>query len=234
MTVISSNTEEVLSLSRQLREDSGLRAWLIRKYWKASFDITRLFETKIDQSKRLNSDLKILNFGCGVKRYDSAINSDLYAIHRRLRRKVRPDLYWSGTNALSYLEQRFTGIVCEHVIEHMLPDDAVTLFMNFRRAMTNNGVLVVSFPDVAKVLAGGLCQGYESKVASVNSVIYCHGHTFMYDSETVVDLLRVAGFSTVRISACHELPLSEYIGRGRSPESSYVVAECAKSPSSFG
>lgn len=232
MTAVLSNIDEVMTLSRQLREDRGFRALFLRKYWTASFKITRLLETRIDQSKRLIPDVRILNFGCGVKHYDSAINSDLFAVHRLMLRKARPDLYWSGTNSLPYLEQRFSGIVCEHVIEHMLPDDAVTLFKNFRNALINGGVLVVSFPDVAKVLAGGLCQGYESKVASVNSVIYRHGHTFMYDCETVASLLRIAGFEAVRVAAYDELPLTDYIGKGRSPESSYVVAECVKSPSS--
>lgn len=225
MNVISSTIEEVLHFSKQLRQEQGLRARLIRRYWRGSYFLTRLLESKIDQSRRLNPAKRILNFGCGVRLLDDAVNSDLFAGHRLLLGRQKPDLYWSGASPLPYLDGRFTGIICEHVIEHMLPDDTLTLFKNLRGTLAEGGVFVVSFPNVAKVLAGGLCQGYQSIVTSVNSVIYRHGHVFMYDERIVVELLRAAGFSQIRMSTYQDLPLKACIGTGRAPESSYVIAE---------
>jgi hypothetical protein len=221
--------EEALLLSRQLRCNRGIWVQITRLYWSVSFLVTRFIERFISQERGLGYVSKVLNFGCGVRFCEGAINSDVFAIHRFVQGKKRPDLYWTGTTLPPYLISRFDGVCCEHVIEHMLPDDTIGLFKNLRQVLSNTGVLVVSFPDVGKLLSGGLCQGYRSTVVSLNSLVYCHGHTFMYDTDIVEALLRAAGFTHMRTVGFHELPLQNYFGQGRAAESSYVVATCAKS-----
>ncbi len=226
-------TESVLiesfQLARQIRNERNLPRRLIRAYWMLCFRSTRWIERLAPPGGARWGEKTILNYGCGNKFYDGAINADLFAPHRFLLAKRRPELYWSGITAPLSLRQRLVGVVCEHVIEHILPDDVSTLLKSFRAVLMPGGCVVISFPDVSKVLLGGLCQGYASTTASVNSLIYRHGHCFMYDTELVSALLSAAGFDKIRVASFSELPFQEFLSPGRAAESSYVVAECVAS-----
>lgn len=222
---------ESFDLARQIRAERNWRYKLISFYWMRCFRLTKLLEQFIRPNARSLASKRVMNYGCGNKFYDQAINVDLFAPHRFLLGKRKPDLYWSGTVPVPELTGCLDGVVCEHVIEHILPDDVQGLLSNFRSVLNDNGVFVVSFPDIGKVLSGGLCQGYATKSASVNALIYRHGHCFMYDTDLVVELLRSAGFEKVRAEKFDDLPLMEFIGPGRADESSYVVAECGGSSS---
>jgi predicted SAM-dependent methyltransferase len=122
------------------------------------------------------------------------------------------------------LEGQFELVVCEHVIEHLLPDEVFGFFTNIFAFLARGGVLIVSFPDLGRVLGGGLCQGYQSPIVSVNSLIYRHGHCFMYDTQLVAELLRQVGFDSVASKSRGELDAKEFLSAGREPETSYVIA----------
>lgn len=222
--------DESFKIARQIRSDRSWSARLVRYYWRLCFRLTMYLEKFIKSNSRVLAAKGVMNYGCGNKFYEQAINVDLFAPHRFIRGKRRPDLYWSGTIPAPGLFGRLDGIVCEHVIEHILPDNVLGLLKNFRGALKDTGVLVISFPDVAKVLSGSLCQGYTTTAATLNSVIYRHGHCFMYDTQLVTELLKSVGFEHVFVAKYDEVPLIEFIGPGRVAESSYVVAKCSKSP----
>jgi SAM-dependent methyltransferase len=225
--MINSNpdpVDEAFRLARQLRGDHPWYAPLAKFYWRLAFKTTRALETNIQPVRSRNERKTVLNFGCGNKFYDHAVNSDLFAPHRFVMRKRRPDLYWSGTQPLENFKGHFSGAVCEHVIEHMLPDDALALFRNLRHVLAPNGTLVISYPDIRRVLASGNCQGYQSRTVSMNALIYRHEHRFMYDDEIVTTLLRLAGFRNAATSSFEELPLGQFLDPGRKAESSYLVA----------
>jgi predicted SAM-dependent methyltransferase len=227
MSAAETTLKESFALARLLRQERGYQSRLARIYWKGCWHATRILERMLPWPPAIVKNKSVMNYGCGNKFYPGAINVDLFAPHRALLGKRRPDMYWSGTTRLSDLQGSLDGIVCEHVIEHILPDDVQGLLLRFRELLKPGGVLVVSFPDVGKVLDGGLCQGFNSLTASVNSLIYRHGHCFMYDCELVTGLLRRAGFTEVASTPFENLPFKEFIGSGRAAETSYVVARCA-------
>lgn len=223
MTRATESMNQAFALSRQLKSDKRWFAALVGLYWASCFRITRLYERIISQSPQ-GGKRKLLNFGCGNHFQDAIVNSDLFAPHRFLKRKRRPDLFWSGTNRLERFDDYFEGIVCEHVIEHILPDNVAGLFSNFFLVLRPGGTLVITFPDVRRVLQSNGCQGYQSSTVALNSLIYRHGHRFMYDVDIVSEMLAEAGFERVKTGAFSDMPLRELLDPGRETETSYISA----------
>ena len=220
----SEHMKQALVLSGLIRNDQKLFTRLIKQYWKFAFMATRIYERYAPQIP-MNTGNDILNFGCGNLLYENAVNSDLLAPHRYLKGKKRPDLYWSGTLELKYLQNYFKGIVCEHVIEHILPDDVLALFSNFLNALKSDGTLVVTFPDIRRVLDSNTCQGFTSSTVAANSVIYRFEHLFMYDTEIVCEMLMSVGFKDVGVAKFSEVTLNQYLDPSREVETSYVTAK---------
>lgn len=219
--------DQAFALSRQLKSDKRWFTPLIDWYWTFCFRTTRLYEKIISQSPQ-SGKRKLLNFGCGNRFRDTVVNSDLFAPHRFVKRKRRPNLFWSGTNRLKRFEGYFEGIVCEHVIEHILPDNVACLFSNFFLVLRPGGDLVVTFPDVRRVLANRGCQGYESSTVALNSLIYRHGHRFMYDIDIVSGMLLNAGFKDIKTGALADMPNKALLDPGRDIETSYISARRPK------
>ena len=216
--------DNALELSRLIRRERRVKMRLVSVYWSMCFRLTRFIEKIIPQQAANTGDVSVLYFGCGNAFKDKAINTDLFALHRFVRNRRRPDVYWSGLTCLPALRSKFQGIVCEHVIEHILPDCLPAVFSSFRQALQPDGTLVVSFPYIRKVLAAECTQGFSSPMAAVNSVVYRHGHTYMYDPETVSALLRRVGFSEAYESEFASCELKAYLEPAREVETCYVIA----------
>lgn len=219
-----SEVDEAIQLARLIRDEHGLKSRLASVYWRycywLTYGIEHLFSPKPPVGKK-NSP--VLNFGCGNNYNSAAVNSDLFSPHRFIKRKKCPDIYWTGVSEISGLKGYFDGIVCEHVIEHLWPDDLVAIFRNFQLILQEGSCAVISFPYVPNVMENPELQGYESPIVGLNSVIYRHGHQFMYDTSLVMSLLVKAGFNGVREATFEELPLTEYLDEDRHKESAYVV-----------
>lgn len=195
----------------------------MRWYWVFCFRLTRVYERIVPQSLR-GPKRRVLNFGCGNRVQDAIINSDLLAPHRFFTKKALPDFYWSGTTRLKGFEEFFVGLVCEHVIEHILPDDVYNLIDGFFYVISHGGTLVITFPDVRRVLEDNCCQGYKSSTVALNALVYCHGHRFMYDVNIVQDMLQAVGFRDIKTGRLDEMPLNDYLDSRREVETSYISA----------
>lgn len=216
--------DQILDLARVLNSENNWRGSVQRFYWKIAFLLTLLLERTFARSLARLDGKTILNFGCGNNFHTQAVNSDIFGPHRLIMGKRLPDLFWSGTTPLPWLEGHFSGIVCEHVIEHLLPDSTSKLFSNFAFALKSQGTLIVSFPDVRRVLETVDVQGYQLPILSLNSLVYRYGHRFMYDPEIVTELLLQAGFTDVRTTNIQTAPFREFLHPDRMPESAYVIA----------
>lgn len=226
--VNNESMKQALSLAGIIRSERNWFTPLVGLYWRFAFRATRAYERSVPQKLR-NTEDKVLNFGCGNRFYEDAVNSDLLAPHRFFKGKRRPDLYWSGTTKLKNLQNFFNGIVCEHVIEHILPDEVMGLFSSFWTALKPGGILIITFPDIRRVLDSNACEGFTSSTAAANSVIYRYGHQFMYDTAIVGEMLASVGFKDVNASSFNELALNKFLDAGREVETSYVIAYKPKS-----
>lgn len=215
--------EQAKKLSGLIRNDQKPYKKILTAYSYFSFALTKILERYIPQ-KPSSSTFDILNFGCGNIFYDDAVNSDLMVLHRYIRKSRTPDLFWSGTIELKNYEGHFRAIICEHVIEHILPDNVLVLFSNFYSALKKGGDIVITFPDIQRLQKCVTCQGFSSPIIAVNSAVYRFGHAFMYDVSLVEEMLQQVGFVDVRTVSFHDIPLNRYLHSERESESSYVIA----------
>jgi SAM-dependent methyltransferase len=215
--------EESLALAGAIRAERQWRARAVTFYWSTCFRLTGVVERW--QGRERCAPHAVINFGCGNNFLEGAVNADLFAPHRFLLRKRRPDLYWRGSSALPDLAGRFRVVICEHVIEHLLPDDALALLRGMRHALAPDGVIVVSFPDIQTILTPSVAPTHGSPMTHANSVIYRYGHRFMYDPQLVKELLDAAGFSDVATGPRDTMPYAAMLLEARESESAYLTAQ---------
>lgn len=100
------------------------------------------------------------------------------------------------------------GIFCEHVLEHLrFREEAPRMLGECLRLLAPGSPMRISVPDARKYLSAYL-EGDTSKLASlhpwgnsamttVNWVFHGYGHKFGWDAETLVEVMREAGFEKV-------------------------------------
>ena len=217
------NYEHLLTLSNRLKKAN--EAWHrlpVQWYWQVMYLLNRLLET-LGYPRHLDiTGEPILNFGCGVH-LTRGINSDLFALHRYLKRRRRPDIYLSGATTPKSLRNRFATIICEHVLEHMLPAQARLIMDNFYQMLRPGGALQISVPSLSRLIAFS-DQLQAIDILAINDIAYNYGHKFLHDENSVIALARDAGFSETQVNSYATSPWREYLLAEREPQSIYVIA----------
>ena len=143
----------------------------------------------------------LINIGCGPKTLRGWVNLDA-------ARGDEIDVVWDLRNGLPFSDESAAAIFGEHVIEHVPRADAETLLRECRRVLQPGGVLRLSTPDAGRFLrsyAGDqkfladerFIDPAETPMDRVNMMMREHGqHLWAYDAESLVRLLRKAGFSS--------------------------------------
>lgn len=222
MTDEAGSFEKLMQLSRQLERARGMRARLESMYLSGMLRLTRILERTGHPSSQSLPDGDILNFGCGLHFIDG-VNSDLFMMHRYITRKRRPDIYLSGSMTPKSLQERFSSIVCEHVLDIVLPNIAYEILVNLRNMLRPGGKIQVSLPSPSRFIK---CteEGPRLDMIPINDTAYNYGHRFMYDEATLALLLRAAGYTGVQINSYRTSPLQDYMNALREPRSIYVMA----------
>ena len=156
-----------------------------------------------------------VNIGCGDHPTPGWVNLELRAssnVH-----------FWDCRRGLPFSDGAVVAIYSEHLFEHFDPETEARLFLReCLRCLQPGGVLRVVVPDVGaylrayghawEPLAGmrqleakqegwhdpWLGEVYQTQMQLINAVFRQHGeHKYEYDEETLVLILRQAGFSHV-------------------------------------
>jgi predicted SAM-dependent methyltransferase len=106
-------------------------------------------------------------------------------------------------------------IYAEHVLEHFQYEEVMLVLLECKRVMRNGGVFKISVPDARIYLKGYSCPGnFNTKkfctfdagldldvaINIVNYMCYMSGHhRFMFDEDSLAQILRSVGFSNVGI-----------------------------------
>ena len=147
------------------------------------------------------------------------------------------DLWWELRDGLPFPDNSVSMIYSSHVLEHFCYRELMRLLKDCLRVLEPGGVFSACVPDASMYIMGYLNPdsfdrghlGYKPAVISdqrmdiVNYVAYMDGHhKYMFDKESLVHVLSLAGFGSVHIrefDASLDLPK-------RRPGSIYVC--CAK------
>jgi predicted SAM-dependent methyltransferase len=156
-----------------------------------------LAKRRASEIARGRTDLR-LNLGGGPVRIDGWINVDILGMH--------PDVHWDLRNGVPFPDGSAEAIFLEHVLEHFVLADVMTLLADCRRVLVPGGVLRVGVPDLGRYMrsyAGDhsvideLRPGRPTALLAVAEVTQFHGHRSAWDAETLEAVLREAGFDEV-------------------------------------
>ncbi|HEY0404600.1 MAG TPA: methyltransferase domain-containing protein [Pyrinomonadaceae bacterium] len=173
-----------------------------------------------------------VNLGCGPAPMAGWVNVDI-------SRGAGVDVVWDLRRGLPFADESCSAIFCEHVIEHLSKEDGLRLLRESRRALQQGGVLRLSTPDAGRFLrsyAGDgeflshpeFPQAAETPIDRINMMMREDGqHLWVYDSASLLLLLRRAGFSACmeqQFGVSQHPRMQNIDTQGRAFESFYVEA----------
>lgn len=141
-----------------------------------------------------------LHLGCGSNLLTGWLNIDLDT--------PGADLHADLTQPLPFSNESVDFIFTEHFIEHISRAHAVALLKECKRVMKQTAIIRISTPDL-----NWLVQQYsqsritewadvnwlpQSPCQMINEGMRSWGHQFIYDAQELHDVLREAGFSSVK------------------------------------
>jgi predicted SAM-dependent methyltransferase len=174
----------------------------------------------------------LVNIGCGPNALPGWVNLDV-------TRAPGVDVVWDLRRGLPFADSSCAAIFGEHVIEHMPKEAAERLAREALRALRPGGVLRLSTPDAGRYLRSYATDGEflrsthfsepaETPMDRVNQMMREGGqHLWCYDAQSLLLLLRRAGFREVSERGFGESPDPRLRGidaAGRAFESLYVEA----------
>ncbi len=206
-------------MKKLLRRLLGPGLWSdVRNSFAAHRRLCRNALTKLLPRKTLKgvhgTDL-LLHLGCGPRRQDGWVNVD-----------ASPDLgayYADFRNPLELDNRSVRHIHCEHVLEHLEYDEAVSFLRECHRVLTENGSLRVIVPDAEKYLRayaaedgsffaplrrlGNATEPLETRMAIINQMFRMGGaHCYAWDFEDLARALHAARFKRVEKSSLCDVP----------------------------
>lgn len=175
----------------------------------------RLFTARSVRRKLLSQKSTRINIGCGGNPIPGWINLDVVS---------HPGVYfWDCRSGLPFSEGAVTAIYSEHFFEHLhLESEAYPFLRECLRCLQPAGVLRIVVPDAGAYVrayngpwelladmrpldrtADGwrdrwLGQVYQTRMQFLNAIFRQeYEHRYAYDAETLVLIMREAGFSDV-------------------------------------
>jgi predicted SAM-dependent methyltransferase len=173
-----------------------------------------------------------VNFGCGPNTLPGWVNLDI-------ARGDNVDIVWDLRHGLPFADESCAALFGEHVIEHVPRDAAEKLLRECHRVLQPGGVLRLSTPDAGRYLRSYAGDGeflrhpafpgpYETPLDRINHMMREDGqHLWVYDADSLLLLLRKAGFSLVMEQQFGQSahPRMQHVdSEGRAFESLYVEA----------
>ena len=184
-----------------------------------------------------------LDIGCGANVHSRFIN-----LNYEWLRGV--DVCWDIVRGIPLADRSMQGVFSEHCLEHLPIATGDQLLRECYRVLRPGGTLRIVVPDGELYLSGYVRSlsgdagrlpfadgdGYEgiyTPIMSVNRIFGRFGHRFIYDYETLRELLGRHGFVDIERSAfgTGRDPVLVIDTEKRAPESLYVEATKPSNPS---
>jgi predicted SAM-dependent methyltransferase len=162
-------------------------------------------------------DVRKLELGTGQLASEGWLNTD---IDPRFRRAGPPVLFLDVTRPFPFRDSMFDYITSEHVIEHVPYDDARFMLGECARVLRPGGRIRIATPDLAQLLSLYRDQDHPSSeqaahlswmandvladptrataVFDLNTAMREWDHQFLFDEETLREILAQAGFGEIQ------------------------------------
>lgn len=164
-----------------------------------------------------------LHIGCGDNHLGNWLNTELCP--------RGDEIFLDATRPFPFADDTFALIYSEHMIEHIPYADAAAMVRECRRVIKPGGTIRLVTPDLAFLRAlldgtpdprrAAYFEFYRrhnrmpepfSATHLVNHFVRAWGHQFIYDHDTLSELLSNAGFQEIAPRALSESPVSELNG----------------------
>lgn len=171
-----------------------------------------------------------VHLGCGTNRWEGWTHVDL-------SRAVHPDVVHDLRAGLPLPPGHIRLVYSEHVVEHLMLEDAIRLFADVAVALEPSGVMRIAMPDLDAVidrygrpdwrdqewLQDPAYAHIDSPARMLNASLREWGHKYLYGYDELELRLRAVGFTTVRRTRWGESDLPEMRGRETRADSLLVV-----------
>lgn len=149
-----------------------------------------------------------LNLGCGFDYHEGYCNADFFgfATLRRLLGKKLHRLDWELDIRFPFKcpDGLFQAAFCEHVIEHLSPDECAHVLKELNRVVRPGGVVRVSVPSLEAALARYAAAPAETRAGEIAELACNYGHRNVFDIGRLCAYMTTAGFTDVRACAFGE------------------------------
>lgn len=144
---------------------------------------------------------KILNVGCGDKIFSIADNID-FPIFKWWKKN------YYGIDLRYYLpikEETYSGIFCEHTLEHLSPDEVESILYELFRILEKNGVIRVVVPTLDKyqnwIESEELLAkfSFQDEAHAIWHLTQHYGHKSTWNFKSLKRLLTNIGFQDVKL-----------------------------------
>ncbi len=150
----------------------------------------------------------VLDFGCGAGGYLSKIKP--YAksvVGIELENNKRIQLEKEGLRCLPSVlhlqNEQFDVITAFHVLEHL--EDPISILMTLREHLSDDGRMIIEVPNANDALL----SLYRSD--SFSDFTYWVCHLYLFDNNTLSEIIRRAGFRIAFIQQIQRYPLSNHL-----------------------
>ena len=186
------------------------------------------------RARRLAGERPLVNLGAGTAPLPGWLNVDLVG--------MTADLPWNLTRDLPFPAASVGAVLLEHVLEHFPARAGLDLLRRVHRVLMPGGVVRVAVPDMGAYMRSYCGDGSfivanrpdrPTPMLAVAEVVYSHGHRSAWDGESLVALLRAAGFESCAVTPFGESRLAPVPDNPeRKAESVYVEGVKPESRSS--
>ncbi len=167
-----------------------------------------------------------LHWGCGSTRLDKWLNVDGW-------KTSATDFEYDLRKPIPLSDNSVSHIFTEHVLEHVTIEEGKLVLKEFFRILKKDGIARIVVPDLELCCNAFLSKDtnwfakvdnkFETAGMGFNSIFYNHSHRYIYDFESLNQLLLEAGFKTIKKQKYNE-SFDEELLNDNSSESRRLVS----------
>ncbi|MBW2663163.1 MAG: hypothetical protein JRD93_14515 [Deltaproteobacteria bacterium] len=160
----------------------------------------------MNKKPKFSNDNNLLHLGCGSNKFDGWVNADFYSgIKFWKKHKNRPDWMLDLRYPLNCDNNVWDGVFSEHTLEHLYPNQALSLLKELYRTMRKGAWLRISVPDLAKYVdyysgeqVNETFKRWPTGCEAVRSLTQNWIHLSVWDNKLLSRFLKEAGFTNIQ------------------------------------